>query len=95
MEEEERREAAMPTHVLVRRIGAVVAIALAAIAGAAACGAAEKAAAKDPMKCERDPSCAKERGRYPDCTRQCTDDPECMDRCRQVQQGTDSLGQPQ
>jgi hypothetical protein len=72
---------------------AVVAVAIAG--GSVACGAAEKAAAQDPMKCERDPSCAKQRGRYPDCTRQCADDPECMDRCRQVQQGTDSLGQPQ
>ena len=74
------------------RLGAAVAVAIAAIAGSAACGAAEKAAAKDPMRCERDPSCAKARGAYPDCARQCSDDPECMDRCRQVQQGTDALG---
>ena len=78
-----------------RRIGAAVVVAVAAIVGSAACGAAEKAAAKDPMKCERDPSCAKARGAYPDCARQCADDPACMDRCRQVQQGTDSLGHPQ
>ena len=77
------------------RVGAAVAVAIAAIVGSAACGAAENAAAKDPMKCERDPACAKERGRYPDCTRQCADDPECMDRCRQVQEGTDSLGRQQ
>ncbi|HEX8790125.1 MAG TPA: hypothetical protein VF765_04180 [Polyangiaceae bacterium] len=78
-----------------RRAGALVAVAIAAIAGGVACGSAEKAAAKDPMKCERDPSCAKERGRYPDCTRQCVDDPDCMDRCRQVQQGVDALGRQQ
>ncbi len=77
------------------RFCAAVAVAIAAIAGVGACGAAEKAAAKDPMHCERDPSCAKARGSYPDCTRQCADNPECMDRCRQVQQGTDSLGRPQ
>lgn len=77
------------------RLRAAMAVALAAIAGGTACGAAEKAAAKDPMHCERDPSCAKERGRYPDCTRQCADDPACMDRCRQVQEGTDSLGRQQ
>ena len=76
------------------RLGAAVAVAIAAIAGGA-CGAAQKAAAKDPMQCERDPSCAKQRGRYPDCTRQCVDDPECMDRCRQVQQGVDALGHQQ
>lgn len=78
-----------------RRVGAAVVVAVAAFAGVAACGAAEKAAAKDPMHCERDPSCAKARGAYPDCTRQCADDPECMDRCRQVQEGTDTLGRQQ
>lgn len=67
---------------------------LAALALAAGCGAAEKAAAKDPMHCERDPSCAKARGAYPDCTKQCVDDQECENRCEQVQQGTDSLGHP-
>ncbi len=78
-----------------RRVGAAVVVAVATFAGVAACGAAEKAAAKDPMHCERDPSCAKARGAYPDCTRQCADDPECMDRCRQVQEGTDTLGRQQ
>lgn len=78
-----------------RRLGAALVVAVASITGVGACGAAERAAAKDPMHCERDPSCAKARGAYPDCARQCADDPECMDRCRQVQQGTDSLGHPQ
>jgi hypothetical protein len=59
---------------------------------ASACGAAESAAARDPMKCERDPSCAKARGGYADCTRQCADNPECVDRCQQVQKQMDSLG---
>ncbi|HEY6460604.1 MAG TPA: hypothetical protein VIY73_10655 [Polyangiaceae bacterium] len=58
------------------------------------CGAAQAAAAKDPMHCERDPSCAKARGAYPDCTKQCNDDQECESRCEQVQQGTDALGHP-
>ncbi len=66
-----------------------------AMLGLAACGAAQAAAARDPMHCERDPACSKARGAYPDCTRQCVDDPECMDRCRQVQEETDSLGHPQ
>lgn len=69
--------------------------ALVLLLGVAGCGAAQAAAARDPMHCERDPQCSKARGAYPDCTRQCVDDPECMDRCRQVQQGTDSLGMPQ
>ena len=77
------------------RYVAALAVALAAIAGGAACGAAEKAAAKDPMHCERDPSCSKARGAYPDCATQCADDPACMDRCRQVQEGTDTLGRQQ
>lgn len=53
------------------------------------CHAAEAAAAKDPQNCERDPSCAKARGAYPDCTKQCADDQECESRCEQVQQGVD------
>jgi hypothetical protein len=57
-----------------------------------ACASAESAAARDPMKCERDPSCAKARGSYIDCTRQCADNPECVDRCNQVQKQTDNLG---
>ena len=59
-----------------------------------ACGSAQGAASKDPMKCERDPACAKARGAYPDCWKQCADDPECVDRCRAVQQGSDALGHP-
>jgi hypothetical protein len=62
------------------------------VAAVSACGAAESAAARDPMKCERDPSCAKARGGYADCTRQCSDNPECVDRCQQVQKQMDSLG---
>ena len=54
----------------------------------------QNAAARDPMKCERDPSCSRERGRYPDCTRQCADNPECMRRCEEVQQGVDAMGHP-
>ncbi len=64
----------------------VLAAALVASAAAAsACGAAESAAARDPVRCERDPSCAKGRGSYIDCTRQCSDNPECMDRCKGAQ----------
>jgi hypothetical protein len=59
---------------------------------ASSCAAAEKAAAKDPMKCERDPSCAKGRDTYADCTKQCVDNPECMDRCRLMQ--VDRQGKP-
>ena len=48
------------------------------------CGALEKSAAKDPVKCERDPKCTqKQRGA--DCSTQCSDDPACVDRCRQIQ----------
>jgi hypothetical protein len=71
----------------------VAALPLMLLAGA--CATMENAAAKDPMRCERDPSCQKAKSAYPDCSRQCADDPECVDRCRQVQQGTDSLGHPQ
>jgi hypothetical protein len=50
----------------------------------AACGSLEASAAKDPMKCERDPKCAKHERTF-DCSSQCADDPACVDRCREVQ----------
>jgi hypothetical protein len=46
-----------------------------------ACAASERAQARDPMRCERNPSCAKGRGVYTDCSQQCSDDPACIDRC--------------
>jgi hypothetical protein len=55
--------------------GAVVAIA------ASGCGATQRAAARDPMKCEQNPDCASRRGAYMDCSRQCVDNPECVNRC--------------
>jgi hypothetical protein len=79
----------------VARAGAAALFALlplAALAAGAGCGAAEKAAAKDPVRCERDPSCAKGKEVYTDCSKQCVDDPECIDRCRSVQ--TDRVGHP-
>jgi hypothetical protein len=71
-----------------------VAIAVACLLlGGFACGSVTNAAAtRDPMKCERDPSCARARGSYSDCTRQCVDDAECVKRCEQVQKQNDSLG---
>jgi hypothetical protein len=48
------------------------------------CHSLEAAAAKDPMKCERDPSCARHDERSRDCVTQCVDDPACIDRCREV-----------
>jgi len=57
-----------------------------------ACGVAESAAARDPMMCERNPSCSKGRSSYADCTRQCVDDPDCIKRCEQVQKQVDSMG---
>jgi hypothetical protein len=58
----------------------------------AACSSPQSAAARDPLKCERDPNCARARGSYADCTRQCADAPECMQRCEQVQKQIDSVG---
>ncbi|NOU28925.1 MAG: hypothetical protein HOO96_13555, partial [Polyangiaceae bacterium] len=65
-----------------------VALALAALAlGGLACGTLEKAAAKDPQRCERDPNCAKKRGKSSDCNTQCGDDPACVERCREIELG--------
>ncbi len=54
------------------------------------CAAAEKSASKDPIKCERNPDCAKQLQKSRDCSTQCSDDPACMDRCREM--SPDSLG---
>jgi hypothetical protein len=67
-------------------------LAMCLVLGAVACLNPQNAAAKDPMKCERDPGCARGRGSYADCTKQCSDDAECVKRCEQVQKQTDSLG---
>jgi hypothetical protein len=55
------------------------------------CGHVERAAAKDPQKCERDPKCQR-RDRMNDCSTQCVDDPACMDRCQQFNQQTGTGG---
>ena len=51
------------------------------------CASLEATAAKDPLKCERDPNC-KQHQRQFDCNVQCADDPACIDRCNQVQDQT-------
>ena len=64
---------------------ALAAAALAcAVAGALGCGSLERAAAKDPMRCERDPKCNRKSDRSIDCVTQCVDDPACIGRCRSV-----------
>lgn len=55
------------------------------------CAHLEKAAAKDPQRCERDPKC-QSKDRANDCSMQCVDDPACMDRCRQFNQQTGAGG---
>ncbi len=61
------------------------AVLLIATTGAvAACGAVERAAANDPVKCERDPNCASKQGKSRDCATACSDNIECMERCQQI-----------
>jgi hypothetical protein len=55
-----------------------------------ACSSVQRSAQQDPMRCERDPACARKQQKNRDCTSQCNDNIECMDRCRQGQ--TDGLG---
>jgi hypothetical protein len=76
------------------RAPALLAAVIFALLGGVGCGSTQANAAKDPMRCERDPACGKARGSYPDCTRQCSDDQECERRCEEVQHGTDALGHP-
>ena len=54
-----------------------------------ACSTLEKAAAKDPRRCETDPDCAKRFDKSRDCATQCADDSECMKRCEMIQSGID------
>ena len=51
---------------------------------AASCSTFEKGAAKDPMKCERDPACNGKQDKSRDCYTACVDDIACIERCRQV-----------
>lgn len=72
----------------VRRSPVFVPLALAAFA-LAGCRSLENAAAKDPVKCERDPRCARRSEKSKDCSTQCADDPECMKRCEMIRSGLD------
>ena len=58
---------------------ALVAAAL-AVSG---CRTLQQAAAKDPMRCERDPECLHKSKAY-DCPSQCVDDIEFIKRCEMV-----------
>jgi hypothetical protein len=49
------------------------------------CAAAERAAAKDPQKCERDPECVQKQGKSRDCITACADNIDCIQRCEQIQ----------
>jgi len=85
-----RRRATAIAAVLVVVAAAATAFAAPTIAQATSgAGAAspQAAAARDPMKCERDPTC-KDHQRAFDCNTQCTDDPACMERCSEVQEQT-------
>jgi hypothetical protein len=58
-------------------------LALAALSSAA-CAASQAAAARDPMRCERDPKCKGHQNAF-DCNTQCSDDPACIERCNEIQ----------
>jgi hypothetical protein len=62
----------------------IVAVLLGSLCG---CAASQAAAAKDPMRCERDPNC-KGHQRAFDCSAQCSDDPACVERCTEIQAAT-------
>jgi hypothetical protein len=86
--------APMPSEGVPSSRGRVAMAALCMTGLVSGCGSAQAAAAKDPLRCERDPSCARAKGSFPDCTKQCTDDQECESRCEQVQQAVDGVGHP-
>lgn len=64
-----------------RSIPWILVFAFAASFAGIACNTLQSSAAKDPLKCERDPECTKKRGKNADCTTQCNDDPACIARC--------------
>lgn len=64
-------------------LGLVASLALAL----GACATVQRAAERDPMRCERDPKCESKRTDSNDCSTQCADDPACMQRCEQFQAG--------
>ena len=72
-----------------RRSGVVLFLVLGSL-GSASCATLEASAAKDPMKCERDPKC-KKNDKANDCSLQCSDDPACVDRCREIQTQTGTM----
>ncbi len=63
----------------------MVSVATTAVAGmaVAGCGTMQTAAARDPQRCERDPTCTG-KDQSKDCSLQCADDPACVDRCREI-----------
>jgi hypothetical protein len=48
------------------------------------CRTVQSAAAQDPMRCERDATCASHMDKTKDCVTVCVDDPACIERCREV-----------
>jgi hypothetical protein len=51
---------------------------------ASGCAAMEKAAARDPIVCERDPACERHLDKSHDCATACADDIACMRRCEEI-----------
>jgi hypothetical protein len=56
------------------------------------CNALQNAAARDPQRCERDPTCAKKRGHSNDCNTQCADSPACVQRCEEIEISSGTSG---
>lgn len=54
------------------------------LVAAPSCSTVQNGAAKDPMRCERDPNCKGHQDKSRDCYTACSDDIACVDRCRQV-----------
>jgi hypothetical protein len=69
-----------------------VLIIIAALASFGACNTLQSAAARDPQRCERDPSCAKKRGHSNDCNTQCADSPACVQRCEEIEISSGTSG---
>ena len=62
-----------------------ICFALGVVVGGAGCRTVQNAAANDPQRCERDPTCTHKAEKSRDCATACADNYDCMDRCQQIQ----------
>ncbi|APR99433.1 hypothetical protein [Pajaroellobacter abortibovis] len=69
------------------QLGIAILIRVGMLLGAGSCSTMQSSASKDPLRCERDLACRKDKAAAEDCATQCAYGPECMERCREMTKG--------